>query len=157
MDLDTHSEKTNSGDFIVNTATHPTSHRLWRAAGVAGLLAIAAIHAVDIPDKLSETPYIGWMYIGLVLASLATATALTSTKHHRPAWVAAAGLAASTFVGYCLSRTTGLPNATYDIGNWGEPLGVISLIVEASVVLLAATLLRSKNNEPASSLRVAQQ
>jgi hypothetical protein len=49
------------------------------------------------------------------------------------AFLIAAGLAASAAVGYVLSRTTGLPNATGDIGNWTEPLGLASLFVEAAV------------------------
>jgi hypothetical protein len=49
----------------------------------------------------------------------------------------AGALAAATFVGYCLSRTTGLPAATDDIGNWTETLGVWSLVAEAAVVALS--------------------
>ena len=141
----------------MSTNSNPTSQKQWRIAGVTGLLAIAAIHGVDIPDKLSETSYIGWMYIGLVLASLALAAALVFTKHHRLAWTAASGLAAATFIGYCLSRTTGLPHANYDIGNWGEPLGIVSLIVEASVVVMAVSLLRREPRESMNSLRTAQE
>jgi hypothetical protein len=36
-----------------------------------------------------------------------------------------------------LSRTTGLPSATGDIGNWTEPLGLASLFVEGAVVVIA--------------------
>jgi len=36
------------------------------------------------------------------------------------------------------SRTVGLPAATGDIGNWLEPVGLASLFVEATVVLLIA-------------------
>ena len=54
-----------------------------------------------------------------------------------PLWLlAAAGLAASVFAGYVLSRTTGLPSATDDIGNWTEPLGLASLVVEGFVIAL---------------------
>ena len=38
-----------------------------------------------------------------------------------------------------LSRTTGLPNAMDDIGNWTEPLGLASLFVEGGVVAIAGT------------------
>ena len=47
-------------------------------------------------------------------------------------------LAAATLVGFILSRTTGLPNASDDIGNWTEPLGLASMFVEGAVVILAA-------------------
>jgi hypothetical protein len=51
--------------------------------------------------------------------------------------LAAAGLAGSAVIGYVLSRTTGLPNATGDIGNWTEPLGLASLFVEGAVVAVS--------------------
>jgi hypothetical protein len=56
-------------------------------------------------------------------------------------WTASGSLAATVIVGYVLSRTTGLPSSTDDIGNWGEPLGIASLFVEASLVALATGVL----------------
>jgi hypothetical protein len=37
---------------------------------------------------------------------------------------------------YVLDRTVGLPNASGDIGNWVEPLGLASLVVEGFVVAI---------------------
>jgi hypothetical protein len=54
------------------------------------------------------------------------------------AWAAAGLLAAATLTGFVLSRTTGLPNASDDVGNWTEPLGLASMFVEGAVVILAA-------------------
>jgi hypothetical protein len=34
-----------------------------------------------------------------------------------------------------------LPNYDDDIGNWAEPLGVISLVVEGILLIVAATVL----------------
>jgi hypothetical protein len=107
-----------------------------RGTIVVGLAGIAVIHAVDSVGKWSEVRYMFWMYMALIVGSLATAGAVLFTRS-RAAVPAAAGLAASAFVGYVLSRTTGLPNATDDIGNWTEPLGLASLIVEGSVVAVA--------------------
>jgi hypothetical protein len=45
-------------------------------------------------------------------------------------------------VAYILTRSTGLPHATGDIGNWAEPAGVVSLLLEAAFVVLAALQLR---------------
>jgi hypothetical protein len=44
-------------------------------------------------------------------------------------------------VGYVLSRGPGLPGYTDDIGNWAEPLGVLSLVVEGVLLLLALAML----------------
>ena len=46
-------------------------------------------------------------------------------------FLAAAGLSAAVFAGFVVNRTIGMPSATEDIGNWMEPLGLLSLVVEA--------------------------
>jgi hypothetical protein len=94
-----------------------------------------------------------WMYMGLIAASLATAGAVLLARNARLALAAAGGLAASAALGYVLSRTTGLPSATGDIGNWTEPLGLASLVVEGSVIALtgaalARPLVRSNRHTP---------
>ena len=37
-------------------------------------------------------------------------------------------------VGFTINRTVGMPGATGDIGNWLEPLGLLSLVVEVFVL-----------------------
>jgi hypothetical protein len=59
----------------------------------------------------------------------------------RIAWCVGGAAAALTIAAYVLSRTTGLPSATGDIGNWHEPLGQASLFVEGAVVVLSASAL----------------
>ena len=117
------------------SATHG-EHVLRRGVAAVGLLGIALIHVIDLPDKLEEVPYLGVAYIGLVVASLLVAEALVR-RDDRRAWVLSAGLAASVILGYVVNRTVGMPGAMDDIGNWLEPLGVASLFVEG-VVLLAS-------------------
>jgi hypothetical protein len=77
------------------------------------------------------------MYIALMVASVAVAFYLLHTGSTL-AWAAAGLLAAATLIGFVLSRTTGLPSASDDIGNWTEPLGLASMFVEGAVVILAA-------------------
>ena len=57
---------------------------------------------------------------------------------HAVVWAATGGLALSILIGFVLSRTTGLPNSTGDIGNWSEGLGLASMFVEGAVVVLSA-------------------
>jgi hypothetical protein len=104
-----------------------------RATTAVGLAGVAIIHAIDGIDKWSETRYMFWMYMALIAASLVTAGAVLLSRSRLPL-MAAAAVAGSAFAGYVLSRTTGLPNATGDVGNWTEPLGLASLIVEGSIV-----------------------
>lgn len=118
-------------------------HRtITRAVGVLGLLGVALIHLLDLQSKFHEVPYLGVAYLALIVGSLVTAGVLV--RHDsRPAWVAALVLAGATFAGYALSRTTGLPAATDDVGNWLESLGLASLFVESCVVVVSVYALRT--------------
>lgn len=108
-----------------------------RAVLAVGLAGIGLIHLLDSIGKYGETRYLFWMYIALIVASLATAAGVLFTRS-RTMFLVASGLAASAMVGYVLSRTTGLPNAKGDVGNWTEPLGLASLFVEGVVVAVGA-------------------
>ena len=56
-----------------------------------------------------------------------------------------AGVAVAPIVGFVLSRGPGLPNYSDDKGNWTEPLGIKSLVVEGLLLILAVgVLLRSR-------------
>ena len=115
------------------------------ARGVAaiGLAGVALIHLLDLPGQLSETPYMFFLYLALMVASVVLAGALIATSDGR-AWAAATVLAALVIVGYVLSRTTGLPHSSDDVGNWSEPLGMASLFVEGSLVALGSAILAAR-------------
>jgi hypothetical protein len=107
-----------------------------RATVAVGLAGIALIHLLDSIGKWSETRYLFWMYVALMVGSLATAGAVLFTRS-RLSWLAAASVAASALVGFVINRTVGLPNAMDDIGNWTESLGLASLFVEAATVAVS--------------------
>jgi hypothetical protein len=69
------------------------------------------------------------------------AATLLLTRYRKSGWFLALGVAAGPILGYVLSRGPGLPNYDDDIGNWTEPLGVISLVVEGILLIVAATVL----------------
>ncbi len=55
------------------------------------------------------------------------------------------GLVASALLAFVLSRTSGLPGSTDDIGNWTETIGVVNLFIEVvalAVAVPAAVLAR---------------
>src|SRR4051812_35622307 len=108
-----------------------------RSVAAVGLAAIALIHLLDSIGKFQETPYMGWMYIGLMLGCIATGAALIA-GHFREAWLAAVVLPLSAIVGFVLTRTTGLPQAHGDVGNWTEPLGLAALFTEGVLIAVAA-------------------
>ncbi len=108
-----------------------------RATVAVGLGGIVVIHAVDAVDKYDETRYIFWMYIAAMVAAIGVAGWTLFTRS-RTSLLAAVGIAGSVLAGYVLNRTVGLPNATDDIGNWTEPLGLASVVVEAATIAVAA-------------------
>jgi hypothetical protein len=111
------------------------SARILAALGVAG---IAIIHILDAADTYQSTRWLFWFYIALIVAAVPVACLLLQWSSSR-VWLLAAGLALGPFVGYLLSRSTGLPGDTGDIGNWLETLGMMSLFVEGCVIALAVT------------------
>ena len=111
---------------------------------VAALLCVgvAVIHVIDqggIPG--SKTPgYVGIGYWILELVAVLTAVWLIASQAKAP-WGIALGVAAGPLIGYVLSRGPGLPDYSDDKGNWAEPLGVLSLVVELALLILAAVAL----------------
>jgi hypothetical protein len=128
----------------MNPSTESTAGELGRLAreivartvAAVGLAGIALIHLLDSISKFHETPYMGWMYVGLMISCLAVAATLLRANV-REAWLAAIALPASAVAGFTLTRTTGLPQAHGDVGNWSEPLGLAALFVEVAVIAVA--------------------
>lgn len=108
-------------------------------AGAVLCLAVAAIHVQDQGGltALKSPAYVGYGYWLVEVAGLVAAVLLLTRRAVR-GWVLALGVAAGPLVGYVLSRGPGLPGYTEDVGNWGEPLGVVSLVVEGVLLVLAA-------------------
>ena len=123
-----------------NTIGEEVRGGIARGVAAIGLAGVALIHLLDLPGKLSETPYIFGLYLALMVSSIALAGGLIRTSDAR-VWAAATVLTALVIVGYMLSRTTGLPQSDDDVGNWSEPLGMASLFVEGSLVSLGSAVL----------------
>lgn len=126
----------------VSVVGHSPSQLLRRGVAVVGLLAIAVVHLVDGTGKFHEVQYLGWAYLALVAGALVVGGALVE-RDDRRAWGAALGLSVAAFAGYALSRTTGLPAATDDIGNWFEPLGIVTLFAELVVAAVSVRALQA--------------
>lgn len=116
------------------------SQLLRRGTAIMGLLAIAFVHVVDATAKFHETAYLGWAYVALIVGCLGAAVALIE-RDDRRAWLVAATLSGLAFAAFSISRTTGLPAANGDIGNWFEPLGLATLFAETVVLFVSARAL----------------
>ena len=121
-----------------------TNESAWavRIPGALLCVAVSVIHVIDqggFPG--AKTPgYVGAGYYVLEIASVVAAILLLSGGV-RPGWALATGVAAGPIIGYVLSRGPGLPGYGDDRGNWTEPLGVLSLLVEGILLILSATYL----------------
>jgi hypothetical protein len=115
---------------------HPIERdQVGRAVGIVGLAGIALIHLLDAVSKYGETRYVFFLYMVLMACTL-TAAAVLLRLDSRSAWSIAVGATAATLIAYVLSRTTGLPQASQDIGNWSDSLGLASVFVEGCTLLL---------------------
>lgn len=120
------------------------------ARPILGLVLLALtgwIHFRDIPEKLGETPYMGWLYI-LLVAGCAAAGAWLLSNLWRAGYVLGTVISAGAIVFYVLTRTVGLPGARDDVGNWAEPAGIVALLSEAAFVVVALLALRRAGNAP---------
>jgi hypothetical protein len=91
------------------------------------------------PDHLKEQPYIGVLFILNAVGALIPALGIV--RGSRSGWLLGAVVAIGAFAAFVLSRTTGPPS--YKETEW-ETLGVISLILEAAYVVVAARALAAR-------------
>ena len=113
-----------------------------RAAGAIGLMTVGVIHVLEIQGQLSGA---AWLTAGFVLLGVvAPIVGLWLLARPSPAaWQVSALVCVSAFGGYVLTRSVPVPGDRGDVGNWLEPLGVVALITEAIVMILAALVLAS--------------
>jgi hypothetical protein len=137
------------------TRTGACIHMAVRIGGAALALAVAYIHVKDqggFPGDKAPG-YVGAGYYALEAAALMTAIGFIALSGRRLQlmWLLAIGVAAGPLVGFVLSRGPGLPNYTDDKGNWTETLGLISIVVEAVLLVLAVACLARPGRLPAGS------
>ena len=115
-----------------------------RTVTALGLVGIALIHILQLPDTLGDRAYVGGLFIAAIVSSLLLAAILTRTDDSR-AWIATGGFAALVLIAFLFSRTTGLPGFTDYKGVWDESSGLESLVVEGLVVLVTSAVLATRS------------
>jgi Na+/proline symporter len=115
-----------------------------RTVTVLGLVVIALIHILELPDTIGDQAYVGWLFIGAIVLSLLLAAILTRTNDSR-VWIVTGGFAALVLIAFLFSRTTGLPGYTDYKGVWDDSSGLESMVVEGLVVLVTAAVLATRS------------
>ena len=107
------------------------------ARGLAILLlgGVALSHMADLPHKLTETPYMAYLFVGLISAALLLALAIAADV--RGSLDAAAAISLLTLAGYVVSRSSGLPGLADHVGDWVSTAGVVAFASETGLVALA--------------------
>jgi hypothetical protein len=111
----------------------PAVHRRLAALGALGLLGIAAVHLVDGPGSLQDTPYVGVLELSLAVVCVPLAAMMLS-RPLQAIWRLCGAVTLLGLLAFVASRTVGLPSATDDIGNWLQPLGMLNLVTELGVL-----------------------
>jgi len=123
-----------------------------RIALVATIVVAAAAHIPVIVPHLHEAPYMGVLFIVFTIACLAIGAmiALTDTTS---AYRAAVGVCGTAVLAYAATRLIAFPQLGDDVGNWLEPLGIVSVLSESLVVALALFALVRRNRSVSSHQR----
>lgn len=120
----------------------------WRWLAAGSIAVAAAAHIPVIGPHLDEAPYMGALFILLTAACtvLAGAILIRDTPAVYALVVLTCGLAV---VGYVATRVVAFPMLNDDVGNWLEPLGVVSIVSESIAVAIALTALL-RTSQPAT-------
>ena len=112
----------------------------WRYVVVAATAVASVAHVPVIAPHLEEAPYMGVLFIVLTAACavLAAAALVRDSRAVYALVILTCGLAV---IGYAATRLVAFPMLSDDVGNWLEPLGVVSVAAECVAVAAAITAL----------------
>ncbi len=128
---------------------------LRRLVGVILLVIIGIIHLLIIQTGFHLQEYLGILFIVEVVAAFASALWI-GIQDSSMGWLLGGVAALAPLVGYIVTRTTGLPGIP--LLPWMIPNGLLSLVVEAIVVVLAISVLAqrspARSTTPSSTMAV---
>jgi hypothetical protein len=126
----------------------------WQWLTVSLLVISGLAHIPVVPEHLREAPYMGVLFIGYVLAAFALAGAIAA-RPSGPRYATAVGLCAAAVVAYVATRLIAFPELADDVGAWREPLGMLSVLTEAAVVVIGVVQLWRLTGPRSSTARIA--
>jgi len=125
--------------------TTPTA---MQGAGIALILVTGAIHLIDAPSSFGDATYKGLLFLANGIAAIIAAFGIHNGER-RWGWELGVLVAGGALVSYVISRTVGLPGLAPDV--WLEPLGILSLMVEAAFIVLFVQSRRGAGPRDSSS------
>jgi uncharacterized membrane protein YfcA len=106
-------------------------------AGISVIIIVGFVHLIDASGDLQEAPYQGLLFLANFFGAIIAGIGIY--RGHSWGWSLGAVVAGGAFVGYVISRAIGLPGLPVE-EEWLEPLGMLSLLVEAIFMGLFLTI-----------------
>ena len=123
-----------TGDFDIT--------KMLRWSGVVLIAFVGAIHLILSPEHFKAATYIGVFFLASIGASLVAAANISRDSIW--GWVLGFLTVGGAFTVYILSRLITFPRFSEATSKWGEPIGILALIVEAAFVLLFLVVLATR-------------
>lgn len=119
----------------------------YRPLVVVAALVAGFAHVPVIGPHLDEAPYMGVLFVVLTVGCLVLAATLVLYDGPRvyALSIVTCGLA---IIGYAATRVVAFPMLADDVGNWLEPLGILSIAAESVVVAGALCAIRHGRRMP---------
>ncbi|HEY0811999.1 MAG TPA: hypothetical protein VGE11_01860 [Pseudonocardia sp.] len=132
---------------LASTVLDPPRHHPLRFLLAAAALAAAAAHLPVTGPHLQEAPYMGMAFI-LLISTLLVLTTAALTYDNTAVYIATAVTCGLAITAYAATRTLTFPQLGDDVGNWLEPLGVVSVSCETVALASAVIVLRRTPGAP---------
>jgi hypothetical protein len=126
-----------------------------RVLGALLALGIATAHVADQGGLTAFTSpdWLGWTYRLIEVGGVLTALTLMWPRSAKLGWAAGVLLGVGPFLGYIASRTVGVPGDPVDVGNWGDWVGTVALILETGIVTISLGMLKAGLRQPSPVVR----
>jgi hypothetical protein len=123
-------------------------------AGMALMLVSGSIHLIVAPYALEDAAYKGGLLVAAAIGALIAATGIQESSRVW-GWGLGSLVALIALAGYVANSTVGLPGLPAEPGAWHDPLGIVALVTEGALVVLAVVaFLAARQSLPRTARRL---